>query len=457
VIRFSASLVVIAMGLLVAGGVTSKLPLVYAAIALSAVALIFLVIGAILNRGEFRAQPSGDPVPHRDAEPEPAALAGAAPAVNPATSPASLAGQARAAATDMPTDTATDIAPVGGTGKPPWPDSPAPAGRLRPDVPDEQWPGKRLPDEFHPHAPWPAQRPAPPAPANFDWLTPAKPRTSGATEAGVPNRPREQPSTGAVPPPPAEGSVGPKAEAPGGPPHSEVPAGATADAPAGPQAEAPAGPQAGASAGAAAEASAGASAGPQAETPAGATKPPLADAVKAPLADAIRELRAKTSEKPRAAAPGSAPPDAPVAPTQQLAAAQPAEPEPPKAEPAKSEAAASEAAAPEPPAYASADADAGSAVAVPAESRSAAPAPGESGAGESGASEHEPGEPVSAAAKPAGQAVTVVPGVPRYHRSDCILIRFMGDNDLQKMPVEAAREAGCTPCRACQPDGEDDG
>ena len=99
-IRFSASLVVIAMGLLVAGGVTSKLLLVYAAIALSAVALIFLVIGAILNRGEFRAPPSGDPVQRRDAEPEPAALVGAAPAVNPATSPASLAGQARAAATD---------------------------------------------------------------------------------------------------------------------------------------------------------------------------------------------------------------------------------------------------------------------------------------------------------------------------------------------------------------------
>ena len=38
-IRFSASLVVIAMGLLVAGGVTSKLLLVYVAIALSAAAL----------------------------------------------------------------------------------------------------------------------------------------------------------------------------------------------------------------------------------------------------------------------------------------------------------------------------------------------------------------------------------------------------------------------------------
>jgi hypothetical protein len=52
--------------------------------------------------------------------------------------------------------------------------------------------------------------------------------------------------------------------------------------------------------------------------------------------------------------------------------------------------------------------------------------------------------------------VTVVPGVPRYHRSDCILIRFMGESDLQRMSVERAQEAGCTPCRACQPDGEEE-
>ena len=54
-IRFSASLVVVALGLLVAGGVTSKLLLVYVAIAVSAIALVFLIIGAILNRGELRA------------------------------------------------------------------------------------------------------------------------------------------------------------------------------------------------------------------------------------------------------------------------------------------------------------------------------------------------------------------------------------------------------------------
>jgi len=48
--------------------------------------------------------------------------------------------------------------------------------------------------------------------------------------------------------------------------------------------------------------------------------------------------------------------------------------------------------------------------------------------------------------------VTVVPGVPRYHNASCILIRFMGDSDLDRMTRAAAREAGCTPCRACLPD-----
>jgi hypothetical protein len=48
--------------------------------------------------------------------------------------------------------------------------------------------------------------------------------------------------------------------------------------------------------------------------------------------------------------------------------------------------------------------------------------------------------------------VTVIPGVPRYHDADCILIRFMADDDMQKMTLRQATEAGCTPCRACQPD-----
>ena len=54
-IRFSAFLVVVAVGILVAGGITSRLLLVYIAIALSAVALLFLLIGAFLDRDELRA------------------------------------------------------------------------------------------------------------------------------------------------------------------------------------------------------------------------------------------------------------------------------------------------------------------------------------------------------------------------------------------------------------------
>jgi hypothetical protein len=50
--------------------------------------------------------------------------------------------------------------------------------------------------------------------------------------------------------------------------------------------------------------------------------------------------------------------------------------------------------------------------------------------------------------------VTVVPGVPRYHDEDCILIRFMADDDLHKMTLRQATEVGCTPCRACQPGTE---
>ena len=48
--------------------------------------------------------------------------------------------------------------------------------------------------------------------------------------------------------------------------------------------------------------------------------------------------------------------------------------------------------------------------------------------------------------------VTVVPGVPRYHTPECLLIRFMGDGDLEKMTLGAARDSGCSPCRACLPD-----
>ncbi|HEY5989968.1 MAG TPA: hypothetical protein VIV12_26820 [Streptosporangiaceae bacterium] len=55
-------------------------------------------------------------------------------------------------------------------------------------------------------------------------------------------------------------------------------------------------------------------------------------------------------------------------------------------------------------------------------------------------------------ATPADGEVAVVPGVARYHRRGCILIRFMGDTDLETMSRQAAEQAGCMACRACQPD-----
>ena len=79
-----------------------------------------------------------------------------------------------------------------------------------------------------------------------------------------------------------------------------------------------------------------------------------------------------------------------------------------------------------------------------------------SAAGDSAADESADGEPAagSPAEKPApGRIeVTVVPGVARYHRSECILIRFLGDGDLDIMTRQEAEEAKFAACRACQPD-----
>jgi len=46
----------------------------------------------------------------------------------------------------------------------------------------------------------------------------------------------------------------------------------------------------------------------------------------------------------------------------------------------------------------------------------------------------------------------VVPGIARYHKSDCILIRFLADDDLEVMSRESAAAGGYAACKACQPD-----
>src|SRR5215469_4939756 len=71
---------------------------------------------------------------------------------------------------------------------------------------------------------------------------------------------------------------------------------------------------------------------------------------------------------------------------------------------------------------------------------------------------HEAGEFSPAAAGSAngssanGSLVSVVPGIARYHKAECILIRFLGDDDLERMSVQEAEAADCAPCRACRPD-----
>ena len=67
--------------------------------------------------------------------------------------------------------------------------------------------------------------------------------------------------------------------------------------------------------------------------------------------------------------------------------------------------------------------------------------------------EDEPSAGRDSAAKIAIKMVTVVPGVPRYHEPNCVLIRFMPEGDVKKLSVEAAKDTGCTPCAACQPAG----
>ena len=58
-IRFSAALVAVAIGVLIGGIATSKLLLVYIAIVVSAVALLALTIGVVLKRGELFGEGQG--------------------------------------------------------------------------------------------------------------------------------------------------------------------------------------------------------------------------------------------------------------------------------------------------------------------------------------------------------------------------------------------------------------
>jgi hypothetical protein len=48
--------------------------------------------------------------------------------------------------------------------------------------------------------------------------------------------------------------------------------------------------------------------------------------------------------------------------------------------------------------------------------------------------------------------VRIVPGITRYHKEDCLLIRFLAADDLEVMSLKAAAEEGYFACKACKPD-----
>jgi hypothetical protein len=154
--------------------------------------------------------------------------------------------------------------------------------------------------------------------------------------------------------------------------------------------------------------------------------------------DLLRERRPRPERRAERPAPERSVPDRPVPdrPAGERAPVEPAAKAEPEAEVApQAEAAPGTAAKAAPPAEPEADVNA------------EAPAEAEQ-------QPHDDAEPAAGAGGTPGPAtqVTIVPGIARYHRSGCILIRFLGPEDLETMTMQAAEEAGCVPCKACRPE-----
>lgn len=488
-IRFSASLVVVGLGLLVAGGITSKLVLIYVSIAICAVALLFLIIGAIVNRAELLGrEPDGIASGQTDAgeqdnkEPEPAATA---------VSVGAAAGTSRGHAREN-----ADRPGHGTTATPPdLPGEASPARAAQPAGQDFAGYERFAGDAERRRSGEPPQRPSRPSsepprpfvepePTRMD-LTAADVREAGRKDRTRPsqdrperdradrNRPERQPADQAFTDP--------------NPTRMDLTAADIREA--GRQDRARPSQDR-----------------PERDRP---DEQPFTDPAptRMDLGPALRERekqdrekqdREKRDQRDRGGLGGTSanaptqpaqdrpdkllvgrpdqktPPDRPTIPA---GAKAPGDGNPSPDRPAGNDAgdtrpAAERTSAATPPARPAADDEPGSGPAAvqgasdrPAEVAATREQPvltpgaparnkpaddNKDGTADSGSA----GRKVAALS---GQdVVTVVPGVPRYHRSDCILIRFMGDSDLQRMSVDRAQEAGCTPCRACQPDGEEE-
>ena len=483
-IRFSAALVAVAIGVLIGGIVASELLLVYIAIATSAVALVALTVGVVLKREELFGEGRGLAPAQAGASPGLSAHNTAAPtaAASAATDRAAAASATEVAVTEVPGHGASLLLPgtaVGpgaafaghsqapspppeaarGTqpGRDPWGATPAAApvpGTWQAPAASGAtagW-GGPVPSVFAPRAAGTAatgQAPAPPS-----WFNPAD-RTASTTEA---------PPTTAVPVPGGGGWSWLNGDTT--PPADE---GKPQDAAAldeddwptryswlddEPEEDAGSG-ESGAGDGRAGNAAEDGRVTP-ADTAAESNSPNLAATAPAAAADPVADPASAPGPDEAASdtGPGSpspwpqpvAPPTVAVPTIAVPTAAVPTAAVPTVATPAVSV----------PPVPGTPD----TGLANPGAAKSADAAAGEPPAlhvvrdADQAAAAAEPtGEAPATAAGETADLVSVVRGVPRYHQEDCVLIRFMGEGDTQKMPVAQAREAGCTPCTACQPEG----
>jgi hypothetical protein len=499
VIRFSAGLVVVAIGVLIGGVATSKLSLVYVAIAVSAVALVVLAIGVALKRDElFGGGPelapagagsgSGTPVGQSvgaghvhgsDGDvrvdqqlthpnvPGAATAAFAAAASAPAPAPA-----VAAPAVAVPSVTAPVGSPVGSRALGNPPAGNPPLGQRRPAF------SQASTREADSAADWQTRSPQPPWSSGDQgrptW-TPKEPASS-APSAKAPSA--KEPQSGAT------GTTSASLRAWGSP--EQPPTVPAAVARAGSVAASPSWfdklnqPVA--------DSAARTDAEHLKSEPPVAAPTVAAETVAAPTVGVASDPDTaddddwptryswldddESDETGAGGNPAAVDEVASVAKVDEVAEDEVAEAapdeaktaEPAAAEPAAAEPAAAEVGSLDTPGSLDADSDPeveGQADPEVDADASEAPAAGDhaDAAADSGA---EPAESLPAAdhedQPPAAQQndaklVTVIPGVPRYHDPDCILIRFMDEDDIARKSIPEARAANCTPCAACQPEG----
>ena len=432
-IKASALLVAGAIGLLVAGVLASSLLMVYVSIAVCAVAALILAAGVLTHWAEIfgRAEPRSARVPESWSAPQAQirtpVLASAQAA---ATSGRAERRSRREEAGGRPPAAPAEVAPaqtalhVPGRGDDLWDRVEEELGSAgKRDTGALSWPGIDLPVLADPRATaGPAEKAGPqgPPPAGTKaWIWGQGP---GWQPPGTPD-----PSW----PPPAAAFAGASARADAQAATEEPPGLVPEVEPAGTAPDAQ-----------------GASPDSPGDNSGGATP---ADEATGPAAEDEDEQEDAAPDRPQwtiwlpgresPAADHPRPPDEaeagdPAAADEDAAAVEPEAVEPEAVEPAAGEPGAEEPGAGEPGAE--------------------GPAAEEAAAQEPAAEEPAVGQP--AAGGPASETgpgrieVTVVPGVARYHRSECILIRFLGAGDLEIMSRQEAEEAKFAACRACQPD-----